>query len=72
VPDANSAREGRLRRQVKREGYALQKSHRRDPRRPDRGRYRIIDPSSNAVVAGGSPWDYSMNLDDVERWVTKS
>lgn len=62
-------RENRLRRIAERQGLAVQKSRRRDPRALDYGKYRIIDPEINGVVAGASPWNYSMDLDEVEEWL---
>jgi hypothetical protein len=60
-------REKRLRRQAARQGLHLSKSARRDPRAGDYGKYRVENPrANNAIVAGGSPFDYSLNLDEVE------
>lgn len=65
-------RENRLRRMAERQGVALVKSRRRDPRAIDYGGWMIVDPSTNAVVAGtGAVGRPSMSLDDVERWLTE-
>jgi hypothetical protein len=62
------AREKRLRRAATRQGLRLSKSARRDTRANDYGKYRVENPHrGNAVVAGGSPFEYSLNLDEVER-----
>jgi hypothetical protein len=60
-------REKRLRRAAARQGLRLSKSARRNPSAEDFGRYRIENPQAgNAVVAGNSPFDYSLDLDEVE------
>jgi hypothetical protein len=60
-------RENRLRRMAQRQGLVLQKSRRRDPRAIDYGRWLIVDPNRNAIVAG-EPGHWT--LDDVERFLT--
>jgi hypothetical protein len=67
--DQDSMRESRARRAIARIGYSLAKSRRRDDRYPDFGLFHIVDPYRNAVIAGGSPWAFSMSLDDVEAWI---
>jgi hypothetical protein len=42
------------------------KSRRRDPRAPDFGGYMVVEPYTNGVVAGASPWAFSLDLDQVE------
>jgi hypothetical protein len=70
MPATDVARESRLRRRLKREhGWALRRSHRRNPKLPECGLYRIVDPELNVIVVGGEPWDYSMDLDAVEAWL---
>ncbi len=59
-------REKRLRRAAERQGLRLAKSARRDPHASDYGKYRVENPQSGAVVAGGAPFDYSLDLDQVE------
>lgn len=60
-------REKRLRRAAARLGLRLSKSARRDPYANDYGKYRVENPHVNGViVAGGSPFDYSLDLDEVE------
>src|SRR5262249_5694715 len=60
-------REKRLRRAAARQGLRLSKSARRDPYANDYGKYRVENPRLNdAIVAGGAPYDYSLNLDQVE------
>jgi hypothetical protein len=61
-------REKQLRRAAARQGLRLSKSARRDPRAKDYGKYRVENPDrGGAVVAGGTPYAYSLNLDEVER-----
>ena len=68
---SEKVRENRLRRMAERQGYALTKTRRRDPRATDYGKYMIVNPMTNAVVAGaaatGRP---EFTLDDVEEWLT--
>jgi hypothetical protein len=61
-------RENRIRRMIERQGYILKKSRSRDPRVASYGGYMIVDRETNGVIAGGHPWAYSMNLDEVEEW----
>jgi hypothetical protein len=60
-------REKRLRRVAARQGLRLAKSARRDRYANDYGKYRVENPRQEGViVAGGAPYDYSLNLDQVE------
>ncbi len=60
-------REKRLRRSAARQGLRLSKSARRDRYANDYGKYRIENPHQGGViVAGGSPFEYSLDLDAVE------
>jgi hypothetical protein len=61
-------REKRLRRAAARQGLRLSKSARRDPAAKEYGKYRVENPGQGgAIVAGGSPYAYSLSLDEVER-----
>ena len=61
-------REKRLRRAAARQGLRLSKSARRDRAAKDYGKYRVENrDQSGAVVAGGAPYPYSLNLDEVEQ-----
>lgn len=71
MTDADKVRENRLRRVAERQGLALQKSRRRDPRALDYGLYWIVDPNTSGVVAGAGPTGPCMNLDQVETWLTE-
>lgn len=62
--------ENRLRRAATRQGLTLQKSKSRDPRAIGYGQFMIIDPQTNAILAGANPYAYSMTLDDVEEYLT--
>lgn len=60
-------REKRLRRAAARQGLRLSKSSRRDPYANDYGKYRIENPRlGGVIVAGGAPFDYSLDLDAAE------
>jgi hypothetical protein len=63
-------REKRLRRAAARQGLRLSKSARRDPYANDYGKFRVENPDLGAVVAGGLPFDYSLDLDEVEEVLT--
>ncbi len=63
-------RENRLRRMAERQGLGLLKSRRRDPHANDFGRFMIYDAEKNYLVAGGWPVSYSLDLDDVEDFLT--
>ena len=71
MSDEDKIRENRLRRAAQRQGLALTKSRRRDPRAYDYGTYMLLDTSTNAVVASGSQSGYGMNLDDIETALNK-
>jgi hypothetical protein len=61
------AREKRLRHAAARQGLRLSKSTRRDDPAGDRGRYRLSNPNLEPeLAAGGSPPDYTLDLDGVE------
>lgn len=71
-------RENRVRRQLARQGLRLQKSRTngsvyvngvyQGENVDDRGGYRIVDASTNAVVTGER---FDMSLEDVERWAAE-
>jgi hypothetical protein len=63
------AQENRVRRALQRQGYALAKCRRRDPRAIGFGQYFIAD-QTNTVVAGGhiTQGGFDLTLDDAERW----
>jgi hypothetical protein len=63
-------RENRLRRMADRQGLALRKSGRRDPRALDYGMYALIDPKTNTHVAGAQSGRYDLTIDDVEEYLT--
>jgi hypothetical protein len=56
----DKSREARVRRMLARQGYALSRSRRRDPRATDYGRYTISKDGTAVYEARG--------LDDAERW----
>jgi len=64
--ESDVARERRLRYELSREGLALRKSRVRSPNLDDFGRYQVVDPYSQYLVAG--PY-YELTLDDVEEMV---
>ena len=61
--------ENRLRRIAERRGWRLEKSRRRDPNAVDFGGYMLVDDMKNAVIAGGDPFAYSLDLSQVEDWL---
>ena len=65
-------RENRLRRMADRQGLRVVKSPRRDTRAWDYGRYVVTDRYTGAVVAGGTPTGYTLSIDDVETYLTRT
>jgi hypothetical protein len=59
-------RENRLRRMAERQGLALRKSRRRDPRALEFGTYMLVDPYRNAIAAGDVNRGYGLSLDEIE------
>ena len=57
--------ENRQRAKAARVGLQLRKARTRDPRAPEYGTYRIVDPSANGVVAGDRINGYGLSLDEV-------
>jgi len=68
VNNSEKARENRVRRALKRDGYLLQKSRKRDPNSLEFGGYMVIDADRNYVVFGSDGWAFSASLEDVEYW----
>jgi hypothetical protein len=64
-------RENRLRRMAKRQGLAVVKSRRRDPRALGYGGYMIVDARTNSAVVGAHPHEFSLDLDEVEAYLTR-
>lgn len=64
------ARESRLRRQAKRQGYKLEKSRRLNREADDYGLYRIVDRATGNPVTSAPPHRYTMKLDEVEAWLS--
>lgn len=60
------AREQRLRRALKKEGYTLQKSRKQNVDYNNMGQYMVIDSNTNSCAGGGR---YEWSLDDVERFI---
>ncbi len=69
MTDGEKIRENRLRRMADRQGLALRKSGRRDPRAIDYGMYALVDPNKNAIVAGAQSGRFDFTLDDVEHYL---
>lgn len=62
-------KENRLRRMADRQGLALIKSKRRDPRSLDWQRFMIVDKFSNRIVAGELNSPQSLSIDEVEQFL---
>jgi hypothetical protein len=71
MTEVDKVRTNRLRRAAARQGLQLVKSRRRDPRALDYGGWMITELSTNTIVAGATPREYSMSLDDVEKYLTE-
>ena len=61
--------ENQYRNKLKQRGLAMHKCRSRTWEHPSFGKYHIYDPYRNAIVAGASPWDFSMTLEDVGAWL---
>jgi hypothetical protein len=61
--------ENRVRRMAERQGFALQKSRRRDPNAMDFGGYWIIDPNINGIIAPND--DFGFSLEAAEAFLTQ-
>jgi len=59
-PTAVKVVENQLRHLADELGLELRKNPARDPRRPDFGRFQIVDPAQGRV-AGSSPWPFSLD-----------
>lgn len=59
--------ENRLRRAAERQGLRLEKSRSRDPRATDYRTYRLVDPSTNTLVAYAVQGGYGLGLDEIAR-----
>src|SRR4051794_26015988 len=71
MADAEKVRENRLRRMADRQGLALRKSGRRDPRAIDYGMYMWVDEQTNGLVAApGGRGRPTLPQPDVENFRT--
>ena len=59
--------ENKMRRAAARQGYRLTKSRRRDPRAVDFGKYWLIDPDMNGLVAGDQ---FGWTLEEIEQYLS--
>lgn len=70
--DSEKVRENKVRRMAERQGLALKKSRRRDPRAIDYGSYMLVDPHNNTLIYGG---DFATggfpDLDQIEDWLSQ-
>ncbi len=64
-------RENRLRRMAERQGYALRKSRRRDPRALDYGGYMLTKVKTDEPIFGAGDFPFSATLDDIEAFLTR-
>ena len=67
---SEKVRENRLRRMAERQGFALHKSRRRDPRALDYGHWLMVDTTDRGRTVAGDQAG-SMTLDDVEAFLTR-
>ena len=69
--NSSITREKRFRRLVHKHGCTLKKNRVRDPARPGHSGYMIVDRSSDLPVIGHMPFPFSMDLDQVEGWLSR-
>ena len=72
MTNKEKTRENRARRVLLRLGYRLMKSKRKDPRAIDYGGYMIVDDSYNVIVEGSDPIAFSMDIEDVEKFIEEA
>ena len=65
------AREDRLRRKARRQGYRLAKSRSRTSEHIDWQTYGIVDARSNVLVAGSQSTGFGLSLDEVEAFLSE-
>jgi hypothetical protein len=65
------ARESRLRRKARRQGFRLAKCRARSTENPAWATFMIVDVATNCVAANAGWCDYGLNLDDVERFLAE-
>ena len=72
MTEPDKVRENRIRRMAQRQGFQVEKSHRRDPRAWDFGTYQVVDPYTNTIVASADPIGrgYGLTLDALEEWLS--
>jgi len=63
--------DGRLRRMAKAQGLQLQRARTRTPEDVDYNTYRLVDPTTRAVVASSGFSHYGLTMDDVERYLSE-
>jgi hypothetical protein len=61
-------RESHLRSKLKKMGYRLQKNRARDPQSDNYGGYMIIDETTNLIVDGAHPFEFSLSLNEVDNF----
>ncbi len=66
----DKVRENRVRRMAERQDLRLVKTRRRDPRASDYSKFMLVDPTTEAVVAGTAKGRPEWDLDDAERYLT--
>ena len=71
MDNETKVRENRMRRKLARMGYRLSRSGARDPKAYNFGGYMILDAWRNVPLAGAQPYQYSMSLDDVEKFAER-
>ena len=65
-------KENQIRRKLKRMGYILKKSRRKDPDAYDYGGYMILDLWSGVVMFASDPIPYCLTIEDVEEIVAEA
>ena len=70
VSYSRKAKENRLRRAAKRQGFTLLKSPKRDPKAIGFGTYMLREPRTGSLlIAEGSVGDYGLDLDDIRNYL---
>jgi hypothetical protein len=65
-------REDQLRRMAHRQGLALEKSRKRNPRAPGYGTYQLVDRETGTIVALGPSSGFGLTADEIEEILTEA
>jgi hypothetical protein len=71
ITQADQSREVQLRRMAHRQGLALEKSRKRNPRARGYGTYQLVDRETGTIVALGPSSGFGLTADEIEGILTE-